>query len=92
MARIWHDSQQTPARTRSCPDGSQIASTVRRQVGVRVLPGLLRIPPDDTCTGAITFRRAHDSEPCETAAGGWEEVSKEPTHVRNLPATTSYSR
>lgn len=41
--------------------------------------------PKDVYTGSVAFFRAHDSALCETATGGWEEVSTQPPRVRELP-------
>jgi thioesterase domain-containing protein len=41
--------------------------------------------PEDAFAGPVTFFRALDSALCETATGGWEEVSTQPPRVRELP-------
>lgn len=41
--------------------------------------------PKDVYTGPISFFRADGSALCETATGGWEEVSSQPPRVRDLP-------
>ncbi|WP_254406496.1 non-ribosomal peptide synthetase [Streptomyces sp. AC627_RSS907] len=44
-----------------------------------------RYRPKDVYTGAVSFYRACESALCETATGGWEEVSTRPPRVRELP-------
>ncbi len=44
-----------------------------------------RYVPKDVHTGPISFFRAYDSALCQTATGGWEEVSTQPPRVRELP-------
>ncbi|WP_223179869.1 thioesterase domain-containing protein [Streptomyces griseicoloratus] len=41
--------------------------------------------PKGVYTGPVSFFRAYDSALCETATGGWEEVSTQPPRVRELP-------
>jgi thioesterase domain-containing protein len=41
--------------------------------------------PKDVYPGPIAFFRAYDSALCETTTGGWEEVSRQPPRVRELP-------
>jgi thioesterase domain-containing protein len=44
-----------------------------------------RYVPKDVYAGPVAFFRAYESVLCETATGGWEEVSTQPPRVRELP-------
>jgi thioesterase domain-containing protein len=41
--------------------------------------------PADIFAGPITFVRGRDSNFCETATGGWEDVSAQPLRIREIP-------